>query len=124
MNNKGFTLIEVLASLVIFTIASLVISRFVGNTLAISKKDSYNLMKNNIISTSEDFLKECDAKTINCNLSWKDNRTTFSAELLEGSGYFKNLKSPIDNKYLGKCLKIDAVKDNGTYHISLIDNCY
>ena len=30
MNNKGFTLIEVLASLVIFTIASLVISRFVG----------------------------------------------------------------------------------------------
>ena len=58
MNNKGFTLIEVLASLVIFTIASLVISRFVGNTLAISKKDSYNLMKNNIISTSEDFLKE------------------------------------------------------------------
>ena len=38
MNNKGFTLIEVLASLVIFTIASLVISRFVGNTLAISNE--------------------------------------------------------------------------------------
>lgn len=123
-NNKGFTLIETLAIIMIITIIGTLVLRNVGETLSISKKESYHIMKNNIISSSYDYLKECSANISVCNLQWQNNQTTFNASQLENSGYFKNLYSPIDNKYLGDCLKIHVVKDDVNFNVAIEDKCY
>ena len=124
INNKGFTLTEVLTTLVIISVALFVILKQVGSTLSISKNESYKLMKDNIISSARDYINECNNKIIDCNLKWNDNELTFKAATLEINGYFKNLNSPIDNKNLGNCLEIKATKNNGVINVEINDNCY
>ena len=123
MNNKGFTLIEVLGALVIISIAMVVVFRQISSTLSIGNNEAYKLMKNNIISVSEDYVRESESGTNNTDFSF-DTNNTFTAEKLEKYGYFSNLKSPIDGKYLGDCLIITATKNNGNILIDLEDNCY
>jgi competence protein ComGC len=123
-NNNGFTLIETLAMLVVITLVSIFIIRNISETMSISKKEAYGIMKDNIISSSYDYLKECNNNIISCNLEWDNGKTSFDASRLESSGYFKNLHSPIDNKYLGNCLKINVKKEEANFDVSLEDNCY
>ena len=77
MNNKGFTLVEVLATLVIISIISFVILKQASSTLSITKNESYKLMKNNIISSAKDYINECNNKILNCNLNWDNNKIVF-----------------------------------------------
>ena len=49
MNNKGFTLTEVLAVLVVISLVAIIAINGLGKTLSISKEESYNIMKKNII---------------------------------------------------------------------------
>ena len=86
INNKGFTLTEVLTTLVIISVALFVILKQVGSTLSISKNESYKLMKDNIISSARDYINECNNKIIDCNLKWNDNELTFKAATLEING--------------------------------------
>lgn len=123
MNNKGFTLIEVLAVLVILSIATFFVVTEVGSAFGVGSKEAYKLMKNNIISASYDYIEECVAGTISCNFSF-DNNHRFVANTLKNSGYFQDLDSPIDGKDLGECLIIDAKKENGVILVDLIDECY
>lgn len=122
MNNKGFTLIEVLVTLVIFSLITLIVSNLINTTLAISKEDSYNLLKNNVIKASYNYLNECSADLIECEYN-NENYIFESNELIQ-NGYIKNLKSPIDNKNLSECLKIKVTHDNGVRIVDLIDDCY
>ena len=124
MNNKGFTLVEVMAMLVIISIALFVIVRQVGSTLSITKKESYEVMKDNIISASEDYITECNNNIISCDLDWNNDKFSFKAILLKESGYFNNLDSPIDGKDLSNCLIINASRNNGVIDIDLVDTCY
>lgn len=124
MNNKGFTLTEVLAVLIIISIALLVTANEIGKTLSITKTESYNLMKENIVKASETYIKECQSKVIDCNLNWQDNKTSFKARVLKENGYYINLNSPIDNKELDDCLNINAERNNGIIEIKIIDECY
>ena len=123
-NNKGFTLIETLIMVVIISLVSIFVVRNIAGTLSISKKESYKIMKNNIISSSHDYLRECSAGIIKCNIKWNDNASSFTAKELENNGYFKNLNSPIDNKYLGNCLIINVTRNNGVYDVNIDDTCY
>ena len=123
MGRKGFTLIEVVATLVIISIIVVAIVKGISPTLSSSKEEAYNLMKKNIITASYNYVDECEANLINCNFSFDENNR-FTASVLSSSGYFKDLTSPIDNKDLGNCLIIEAIKDNGVVKIDLIDNCY
>ena len=41
MNNKGFTLTEVLAALVIISIALIVVANEIGKTLSVTNNESY-----------------------------------------------------------------------------------
>lgn len=123
MGRKGFTLIEVVATLVIISIIVVAIVKGISPTLSSGKEEAYNLMKKNIITASYNYVDECEANLINCNFSFDENNR-FTASVLSSSGYFKDLTSPIDNKDLGNCLIIEAIKDNGVVKIDLIDNCY
>ena len=124
MGNKGFTLIEVLTVLIVIAVIGTVAIKSIGSTLSVNKNETYVLMKNNIVSSSYEYLRECDIGLVNCDLDWHDNRTYFYATDLKDKGYFDNLNSPIDNKYLGLCLKLNVFKSNGTYEVALDDECY
>lgn len=124
MNNKGFTLIEVLLTVVIIAIIGTIIINYAGSTLSISQKESYEIMKNNIVSSSYNYINECNAKSLLCELKWENNKTSFTLIDLKNAGYFDDLKSPIDNKELGTCINLIATRDNGNVTIELIDNCY
>lgn len=123
LNNKGFTLIEILGVLVIISTITTIAIISITDTLSIGKEESYKIMKNNIISSSYDYIKECDQNSITCDFSFENNNQ-FYAEKLRETGYFENLKSPIDGKDLGKCLKLEAKKENGVTIVNLIDECY
>jgi len=123
MNNKGFTLIEVLITLVLVSIVFMVVFMNFGTTVSASKEETYKLMKNNIVSVGYDYINECNLGTIDCNFSFETNNK-FSARVLQNSGFFADLESPIDGKDLGSCLILEATKSNGVTVINLIDNCY
>lgn len=123
MNNKGFTLIEILVALGIISLATIVTLNQISTTLSISKNETYQIMKNNIVSASYDYIKECNAGLIDCNFSFYNNNR-FAARVLKESGYFKSMESPIDNKDLGDCLILEATQDDGVILVDLIDECY
>ncbi len=124
MNNKGFTLIEVLTALIIISLALVIVSREIGKTLSITKNGSYEVMKKNIIKASELYTKDCNNNIISCNLNWENNQTTYKAKILKENGYYKDLLSPIDNKDLSDCLIIVTKKNNGVIESTIIDECY
>lgn len=123
MNNKGFTLIEVLAVLVLVSVVTIVVIQNISSSMSLGRNEAYRLMKNNIISAGYHYIDECTLGTIHCDFSFEKNNT-FKARVLEESGYFENLKSPIDGAYLGDCLSLSAKKENGVTVVDIIDQCY
>ena len=123
MDNKGFTIVEVLTTLVIVSLLTITIGSIINSTLASGKEESYSLMKKNIITASNNYINECNAGIIECDFSY-DSNNTFYVKKLEEYGYFENLESPIDGIYLGDCLLVKATYDNGASVIDLEDKCY
>ena len=123
MNNKGFTLLEVLAVIVIISIITITSTSFIGKTLSSSKEESYKLLKDNIVSAGYSYVSECIAGSLECDFSF-DDKNTFKARILENTGFFRDLNSPIDGAYLGECITLKATKSSGAIVIDLIDSCY
>ena len=123
LNNKGFTLIEILGVLVVVSTITTIVIISTTDTFSIGKEESYKIMKNNIITSSYDYIEECDENLIECDFSYENNNQFYAKKLSE-TGYFENLKSPIDGKDLGKCLILEAKKENGVAIVNLIDKCY
>lgn len=119
MNNKGFTLIEVLC--VIFLISVLFVASFlvVKDTLSITDEKAYQILKENIISQTKTYIDECDNNIINCknDYEWKevnDNKITYiNLSLLKKYNYFSNdeIINPLTKKDMSSCLKIKVIKD-------------
>lgn len=122
MNNKGFTMIEVLAVLVIVSIVIIAVVPSISSSLSLGKNEALELMKNNVVSSSYSYISECETGTILCDFSF-DGNNTFKASVLVDKGYFSNLNSPVDGKALGECLVLKASRDNGVVIVDLIDNC-
>ena len=123
MNNKGFTLIEVLCVVILTSIIIAIIYTTLGTTFSVSKEESYKIMKNNLLTAGYSFINECSLGSIECNFSFDKNNQIMAKDLYN-YGYFKNLESPIDGKNLGSCLILEATKENGVVVVNLIDNCY
>ena len=122
-NNQGFTLIEVIITIVLISLVLVIAANLVTNTLAASSNTTYKLVKNNIINASYQYIEECNNQIIDCHFDFQNNNT-FKASVLKQYGYFNNLNSPIDDKDLGDCLIIKATKENGVVIIDLEDRCY
>ena len=123
MNNKGFTIIEIITTLVIISLLTIISSNIINASLASSKEEAYEMLKQSITTASLSYINECNAKTIECDFSYTSNNT-FYAEKLKEYGYFKDLKSPIDGTYLGDCILIKAKYDNGITSVDIEDMCY
>ena len=59
MNNKGFTLVELLGAVAILAILVAIITPSVMRSLNNSKEASYNIMIDNIITASKSYYEEC-----------------------------------------------------------------
>lgn len=123
MNNRGFTIIEVMVVVVIISILSFVSIHYIGSTLSVRANDTYKIMKQNIVEASYDYIRECNNELLVCDLKWSNHQTTFQAKILKDNGYFDNLSSPVDGQDVGNCLLVQAKDNNGMITIFLIDNC-
>lgn len=122
-SNKGFTLIEVIITIVLVSLVLIMTTSLISDTLASTEDTTYKLVKNNIISASKQYVEECTNGIIKCNFDYETNNT-FKASILKQYGYFTDLKSPIDGKNLGECITLKATKNNGVVLIDLEDKCY
>ena len=77
MNRKGFTLIEILGTLALIAVATIIILRQTTATLSISNSEAYKLMKNNIIIASENYIKENEAGIIKTDFSLAIMKNSF-----------------------------------------------
>ena len=119
MNNKGFTLIEVLC--VIFLISIFFFGSFmvINNTFSITNEKAYEIVKEDIITQTKTYINECDNNIINCPNDYKwvsdnDNMiTNINLSILKKYKYFNtdNLINPITNKDISNCLNIIVIKD-------------
>lgn len=118
LNNKGFTLIEVL---MVVTILSIVLAITIPNT-TYSIKTSENRLS---IINNETIKKAINLYTIEFNddLIWqKENNkksTCFSFNILYTKGYLKNNNSL--EEYNNKSIKV--YQDNGVNSYFLVENC-
>lgn len=127
MNNKGFTLAELLVSLTIVAIIVVIVTFSIGSTLSLSKENSYDILKNNIINMANLYIMECESNSIDCknDYKWINNRTSFSANKLLLRGYLssKELINPVNEKDISNCLIINASVDiNKVYTIEIDDS--
>lgn len=127
MDNKGFTLIEVLITLAIIAIIVVIVTFSIGSTLSISKEKSYEILKNNIVNMANLYVMECESNSIDCknDYKWLNNKTSFSANNLLLRGYLSSeeLINPINEQDISNCLIINASVDaNKVYTIELDDS--
>ena len=122
-NNRGFTLIEVVITVVIISLILVISGNLITSTLSISENEAYKLLKNNVVNISYNYVNECTNGIIDCEFDFLDN-SQFEASVLKKYGYFDDLSSPIDGKDLGKCLILEVSRDNGVVVIELEDKCY
>lgn len=122
MNNKGFSLVELLVVLSLIAIIIVIVLKVSSNTLSLSDKEAYEITKSNIIKATDKYLLECENNILECNYTWNNNKTTFKANNLIEAGYFNNLINPINNKDLKDCLIINVENVNNEYKITLNDN--
>lgn len=119
MNNKGFTLIEVLC--VIFLISIFFFGSFmvINNTFSITNEKAYEIVKEDIITQTKTYINECDNNIINCSNDYKwvsDNDkmiANINLRILKKYKYFNtdNFINPITNKDISNCLNIIVIKD-------------
>ena len=124
MNNKGFTLIELLISVLIIGLISIIAFNLVGDTLALSKDNAYDVMKNNIVNVTSDYILECDNGLINCENDFVNgDEFSFKVGVLKKYGYFESLENPINGNDISSCMIVLVNRgDNGTLDISLDDS--
>lgn len=109
LNNKGFTLIEVLAVIVILSILMAIMVPSVGNIMKKNKEDNYQNLKDSIISAAKIYISDnryqitvgncddsnkADIESIN-NVTLTDSKITI--QTLADAG---NLKTTSDGKII------------------------
>lgn len=142
MNRKGFTLIEILAIIVIMSIIAVIISPSVINSFNTSKNKSYELLIKNIKISGENYYQECENDdlsdtykygTLACSIDTSNNSTTITLGNLANLGILKTSKkenghyivsNPKTSDNINDCeikiqKNVDSTYKKTTYTVSL-----
>ena len=101
-NNKGFTLVELIATIVLLALVASIGTYSITSIVKKSKEENYELLKNNIRSAADTYYQECKYA--------KNNATKCTKS---GSGYSISLSELVQYGYLVGNDK----KDDGSYAI-------
>lgn len=124
MNNKGFSLVELLITISLIALVAIIVAKVSGNTLSLTENEAYKILKNNIINITDKYIIECETNLLECSYTWNDNKTSINADELIKAGYFDNIIDPRNNKDISKCLVIEIEKENENYKYKINDkNC-
>ena len=117
---KAFTLIEMLAILLILAILSLILIPAIQNTLKNAKNDTYNAQVKVIKNAAESYF-------MNSNYIVNDNekKVIYISDIVK-SGYLdsKKIINPIDEKEMTGCILISTYSNQYHYkYLSSLEDC-
>lgn len=121
MNNKGFSLIELIIVISLIAVVSIIIVNLGKSTLSLTEEEAYKIIQTNIINATGKYILECENKLIECSYKWNDNKTSIKASNLIEAGYFDTIINPINNKDISDCLVIEIELDNEKYKYKIND---
>lgn len=114
LNKKGFTLVELIATIVVLALVVSISAYAITNIINSAKEKNYELLIKNIKDASETYYQECKYSDITCN-------DTVTLQELVNYGYLKGngtkdnkmeIINPKDNKNIGAC-SIAVKNENG-----------
>lgn len=116
MNKKGFTLVELLAVIVILAV---ILTIAVPNMVKIinkSKEDTYNNQVTMIKNAADKYL------LITENITWTTNTTTITVANLVSAGILDaNPINPKTNKGMCGTITVTRTAEDGTYSFAYVD---
>ena len=119
-NNKGFTLVELIATIVLLSVILTVGSYSIKGIMEKSKEQDYEILVNNINDAAETYYQECNhsgsSDLITCSLSSVALNDLVTYGYLNNNGVDENknkLVNPINNQDIGYC-QISITYDKGT----------
>ena len=114
MTMCGFTLVELMAIIVILGILSVVIVPKIGDSISSSKNKAYQVQVESIKKGVNDFLVE------NGDIVADGERVTFTLGVVKQGGYLPiDIKNPLTKKNFSNESNINVSKTNGNYNIEL-----
>lgn len=109
MNNKGFTLIELIVTLVILSLVISITAISITNVMKRSKEELYNNLVNNIIDAAEEYYIECKYAK-NDAITCSSNGVITLGDLVKygylsgnDDGNRNKLINPLDNEDISSC---------------------
>ena len=119
MNNKGFSLIELLIAIVVFSMIAIISFTIVDNTFGLTKEKSYDIFEKSIITQVKNYVYECDNNLLECSNDYywikEENieKTSFYLGVMKKYSYFSELDyiNPITGEEVSNCMKITVIKD-------------
>lgn len=133
INNKGFTLIEILIAIAVMSVITITFMSILNNTFSMTDEKAYEAFKKGIIKQVNNYIIECDNNLISCqnDYTWQKKgnieTTSFKLEVMKKYSYFNelNYKNPMNNQDISNCLIINVIKDNYSIIDVIIDdnNC-
>ena len=119
LNKKGFTLVELIATIVVLALVVSISAYAITNIINSAKEKNYDLLIKNIKDASETYYQECKYSDITCN-------DTVTLQYLVDYGYLKGngtkdnkmvIVNPKDNINIGEC-SIAIKYENGKLTIT------
>lgn len=128
-NNKGFTLVELLATLIVLALVMTLGGYSITSIIKNSKEKNCELLISNIKDAAESYYNECKyMPTKKCDDENEDGEEVYKVSLsdLVSSGFLKGnseddstsnkVKNPVNNEYISDC-EIKITKIDGKINI-------
>lgn len=122
MKNRGFTLVELLAVIVIIGVVSLIVFPNIMSSLSKSREKAYDTQKNEIIAMAKKWATNNMDKLDEYHL----NNTYITFSVLKEEGYMaKNkIKNPKNREEMIGCIEISYNNTNNSYDYNYYDSDY
>ena len=122
INNKGFTLVELIAVIVIIAIIAAITTPRVIESFNQGKESSYDIMINNIVTSSKAYYEECQFGGLTHNGTSCSNEGTINLTLndLVNTGFLTGTNETAEDGTVTKVIKDPNTKEDiGSCSISI-----
>ena len=121
-NKKGFTLVELLAVIVILGILALIIVPAISSYIVNTKDETYRSHETTMAEAAKSYTVECIKGNKQCTLPSKGSSTEIYLNELIEQEYIDKIKNPTDNKdcdYTNSYVIVKSVEDDYDYESCL-----